>query len=49
MPKRYLKELGCDPDEKYHYFDPSWPNVTALRRHYQKTFASIELIEVIGC
>lgn len=49
MPKRYLKELGYNPDEKYHYFELTWPNATAIRRHYQKTFASIELIEVIGC
>lgn len=49
MSKRRQKELGYDPDEKYHYFNPSWPNTTAIRRHYQKTFQSIELIEVLGC
>ncbi|MGE4406068.1 hypothetical protein [Pseudomonas sp.] len=50
LRKRVLKELGpaFDPDRKWHYFDPSWPSVTAIRRHYQKTFASIELQEVIG-
>ena len=50
LRKRDLKALGpaFDPDRKWHHFDPIWPSVTALRRHYQKTFTSIELQEVIG-
>jgi len=47
-PKKMLKKSGYDPDEKYHFFSPIWPNATALRRHYLKTFASIELVEVCG-
>lgn len=48
--KRTLRALGpaFDPDRRWHYFDLSWPSVTAIRRHYQKTFTSIELIEVVG-
>lgn len=48
MGKRRLQTLGYDPDEKQHYFEPFWPNATAIRRHYQKTFESIELVEVVG-
>ena len=48
MSKRKLKQLGYDPDEKIHYFHPLWPNATAIRRHYQKTFSSIELVSVSG-
>lgn len=48
LSKRSLKQLGYDPDKKHHYFTFVWPNVTAIRRHYQKTFESIELIEVVG-
>lgn len=48
LSKRRQKEWGLDPDRKSHYFSPIWPSVTAIRRHYQKTFASIELIEVCG-
>lgn len=48
LSKRRLEALGYDPDEKWHGFRPVWPNATAIRRHYQKTFASLELIEVLG-
>jgi len=48
MSKRRLKALGYDPDEKWHGYDALWPSATAIRRHYQKTFESIELIEVVG-
>jgi hypothetical protein len=48
LSKRRLNALGYDPDEKWHGFRPFWPNATAIRRHYQKTFESIELIEVVG-
>lgn len=46
--RRFLKEINLDPDQKYVRFSPIWPNVTAIRRYYEKNFASIELIEVIG-
>lgn len=48
MSKRLLKQLGEVPDKKFYFFDPTWPNATTIRRHYLKTFESIELIEVIG-
>lgn len=48
LSKRRQKEWGLDPDRKSHYFSPIWPSVTAIRRHYQKTFASMELVEVVG-
>jgi len=47
-PKWVKKERVFDPNKKHHYFDPIWPSATAIRRHYQKTFTSIELVEVIG-
>lgn len=51
LSKRLRKSLGpaFDPDWKWHYFELSWPNVTAIRRHYQKTFNAIELQQVTGC
>lgn len=48
ISKKDLKKMGWDPAEKYHGFSPSWPNATAIRRHYQKTFASIELLSARG-
>ncbi|MDW7643424.1 MAG: hypothetical protein SCI25_00110 [Desulfuromonadales bacterium] len=50
MSKRLLKELGpaFDPDRKWHYYDFKWTSVAQIRRHYEKTFQSIELIEVFG-
>lgn len=48
LSKRRQKEWGLDPDKKSHYFSPIWPSTTAIRRHYQKTFTSIELLEVAG-
>ncbi len=47
-PKRMLRKYNYDPDAKYHYFSMIWRNVTEIRRHYEKTFSSIELIEVFG-
>lgn len=51
LRKGLRKSLGpaFDPDRKWHYFDLGWPNVTAIRRHYQKTFKAIELQQVTGC
>lgn len=47
-PKKMLKKYGYDPDKKRHYFSLIWPSANAIRRHYQKTFTSIELVEVVG-
>ena len=47
LGKKLLKELDIDPDEKYHRVTPFWNNAQQIRRHYQKTFKSIELVEVI--
>ena len=46
--KGLLKKMEINPDEKIEYRTPVWPSVTAIRRYYQKTFTSIELIEAIG-
>ncbi len=46
--KAVLKKYNVDPNAKHHYFDPFWSSVTSIRRHYQKTFSSIELLEVVG-
>jgi hypothetical protein len=48
MPKWMKKDLRIDPDEKIQLFSSIWPSATAIRRHYQKTFTSIELIEEVG-
>lgn len=50
LSKRTLKALGpaFDPDRKWHFFAPNWHSVAQIRRHYQKTFSTIELIEVLG-
>jgi len=47
-PKRIQKLFAYDVDEKLHYYDLIWPSVTAIRRHYEKTFQSIELVKVLG-
>lgn len=51
LGKKMTREMGpaFDPDLKYHYYELTWPSVTAIRRHYQQTFQSLELIEVLGC
>lgn len=47
--KKKLKEWGYgDPNKKVRVFYPYAASLTPIRRHYQKTFASIELVEVIG-
>jgi hypothetical protein len=48
MPKWMKKGLRLDPDKKIQLFSSIWPSATAIRRHYQKTFTSIELVEVVG-
>lgn len=45
ISKKGLERLKWNPDEKGIYYVPYWTSFTALRRHYQKTFASIELLE----
>jgi hypothetical protein len=47
FPKRLLKAMEINPDEKYLMYTPLWSSVTEIRRHYQKTFSSIELIEAV--
>lgn len=50
MTKSMKKLLGpaLDPTKKFLVYHPTWTSATAIRRHYQKTFTSIELIGVIG-
>jgi len=50
LGKRLRSSLGpaFDPDRKWHYFEVSWHSVAQIRRHYQKTFQSLELLEVLG-
>ena len=48
MSKTALKRLKVDPDAKVEHFSPLWPSPTAIRRHYQKSFAEIKLVEVVG-
>ena len=42
--KRFLKEMGYDPDRKLLHYSYYWTDPAAIRRHYQKIFTSIELI-----
>ena len=44
LPKKYQSNI----DKKIEQFSPFWNSGAEIRRHYQKTFASIELVEVIG-
>lgn len=47
--KRFCKKYGWgDPDEKVLIYYPYATSLTPIRRHYQKTFRSLELVEVIG-
>ncbi|MDY0212577.1 MAG: hypothetical protein RBR06_06190 [Desulfuromonadaceae bacterium] len=54
--RNYLKKLGkltlnrmkVDADRRYEWYDQIWTRAGAIRRHYEKTFTSIELIEAIG-
>lgn len=46
--RKLLKEMNIDPDQKWHGFDLIWSSVATIRRHYEKTFKSIELVEVEG-
>ena len=48
LGKKTLKRMDIDPDEKRHGVKPFWTNTQQIRRHYQKTFKSIELVEVLG-
>lgn len=47
MSKRMRKLLGehFDPDHKFMYFTPYWTSAAQIRRHYEKTFNSIELLK----
>lgn len=45
VPKRY-RMPGID--NKYCNYSPFWSSATEIRRHYQKTFTTIELVEVSG-
>jgi hypothetical protein len=46
LGKRRAKEMGIsDPDEKVRFYSHRFPSGAAVRRHYQKTFKSIELVE----
>ncbi len=47
MSKRQLKQLDIDPDEKHYGRTPIWASASQIRRHYEKTFNSIELLEAI--
>jgi hypothetical protein len=47
--KRWLKEQGItDPNKKATIFLPFFPSATAARRHFQKNFPEIELVEASG-
>jgi hypothetical protein len=48
LGKRFLKEKGLDPEKRFERYDPIWTSAGAIRRHYEKTFTSIKLIEDIG-
>lgn len=43
-----LKKYGIDdPNERWTLWSPFFPSVSAVRRHYTKTFSEIELVDVI--
>ena len=47
LGKRLRKEMGIDYEKKISFFVPDWSSAAQIRRHYEKTFISIELREVI--
>lgn len=42
--KKTLKSLVIDPDARHNYVSLYWHSVSSIRKHYEKTFKSIELI-----
>jgi hypothetical protein len=48
MSKRQLKRMGYDPDEKYLAYSLIWSSAATIRRHYEKTFKNIKLVEING-
>ncbi len=46
--KKTLKELKIDPDKKMHSFTPFWNSVGSIRKHYERTFKDIQLLETGG-
>ena len=47
--KNYLaKDHAFNADKKIVSYSPIWNSGIEIRRHYQKTFSSIELVETVG-
>jgi len=46
-PKRRKQICAKDPDTKVHYYSAIWDSVASIRRHYEKSFNDIKLVEVI--
>lgn len=44
LSKKRLKEMKFDPDARIHYVSFCWHSVSSIRKHYEKTFKSIELV-----
>lgn len=47
MSAKLRKKRNLDPNEKFHYFAATWNSVSSIRRHYQKTFTELKLVEAI--
>lgn len=46
LGRKFLKEHNIDVDIKFNYATPLWNNFVLIRRHYEKNFTSIELVEI---
>lgn len=44
LSKKRLKEMELDPNARHSYVSFYWHSVSSIRKHYEKTFKSIELI-----
>jgi len=49
MSARRRKMINAkDPDTKVKYYSLIWESVASIRRHYEKNFSDIKLVEVSG-
>ena len=46
MPKKHLKVIGADPDERRVVYDLIWSSASTIKKHYVKTFENIYLLKI---
>ena len=43
MSKKRLKDLGLNPDKKYHFHEPRWTSFQSMKRHFCKVCNHVHL------